>query len=95
MTGSYWCVLNRNVQIIKIILICVCVWFSVAIASPLSAATGRDTSIAAPDFPTYPAIKPNVEFWIDIFTKFSKSQGVMHDTRNLGIIYDIINLDAS
>ena len=95
MTGSYWCVLNRNVQIIKIILICVCVWFSVAIASPLSAATGRDTRIAAPDFPTYPAIKPNVEFWIDIFTKFSKSQGVMHDTRNLGIIYDIINLDAS
>lgn len=47
------------------------------------------------DFPLYPSIKPNVEFWIDIFTKFTKSQGVIHDNRNLGIIYEVVGLDAS
>ncbi len=47
------------------------------------------------DFPLYPSIKPNVEFWVDIFTKFSQFQGVIHDSRNLGRIYEIIKLDAS
>ena len=88
MTGSCWCVSKRN-------LVFLCIWFSVAMLPPLLAATSRDISAKAPDFPTYPSIKPNVEFWINIFTKFSKSQGVIHDTRNLGIIYDIVSLDVS
>ncbi|MCP4670543.1 MAG: transglycosylase SLT domain-containing protein [Desulfobacula sp.] len=66
----------------------------------LEAAVSLDQSLSPAstldlDFPLYPSIKPNVVFWVDIFTKFSKSQGVIHDSRNLGIIYEIIKLDSS
>ena len=47
------------------------------------------------DFPLYPAIRPNVDFWIRIFTKVSKHQGLLHDTKNLNLIYGTIRLDGS
>jgi len=89
--------MNRNNRFAKIMvaLIFLGSWFSFATLPKLLAATGQDSKITAPDFPVYPSIKPNVEFWIEIFTKFSKSQGVIHDTKSLGIIYDIVSLDAS
>ncbi len=97
MTASYRRVLNRNNRSLKTImaLIFLCLWFSLTAPLPLLSATTQDNNISASDFPIYPSIKPNVEFWIDIFTKFSKSQGVIHDARNLGIIYDVVSLDAS
>jgi len=61
----------------------------------VSQATHQSINLPDPDFPIYPSIKPNVEFWVDIFAKFSKFQGVIHDTRNLGIIYEVVKLDAS
>jgi membrane-bound lytic murein transglycosylase D len=75
-----------------------CLFFASAKVCPAKAATTPDvtTHIASdPDFPIYPSIKPNVEFWIDIFTKYSKSQGVMHDTHHLGVVYEIVDLDPS
>ena len=101
MTASCWQVLTRNIQFPKTImaLIFLCMWFFVATTTLLQASVSQSThqsvNLADTDFPIYPSIKPNVEFWIDIFTKFSKSQGVIHDTRNLGIIYEVVNLDAS
>jgi len=47
------------------------------------------------NFPLYPIIKPNVDFWVRIFSKTSKSQCLIHDNRNLGIVYDTINIDSS
>ena len=72
------------------------VFFYPAFLTHLSAATSS-TKLTAPDsdFPIYPIIKPNVNFWIDIFTKYSKSKGVIHDSRNLDIIYEVIKLDDS
>ncbi|WP_299976964.1 hypothetical protein [Desulfobacula sp.] len=97
MAASCWRVLNRNNRPLKTIIaiIFLCIWFFLTTPLPLLSATTRDNNVSASDFPTYPSIKPNVEFWIDIFTKFSKSRGVIHDTRNLGIIYDVVSLDAS
>jgi membrane-bound lytic murein transglycosylase D len=43
--------------------------------------------LAVLDFPFYPSIKPNVDFWIKIFAHTSKSQGVIHDNKNFGIVY--------
>ncbi|MEN8212407.1 MAG: lytic transglycosylase domain-containing protein, partial [Thermodesulfobacteriota bacterium] len=82
-------------------LVCFCfsaflfLFFQPGFTANLSAATDSDILTSDPDFPTYPAIKPNVEFWVDIFTKYSKSHGVIHDSRNLDIIYEIITLDDS
>ncbi|MBC8442139.1 MAG: transglycosylase SLT domain-containing protein [Deltaproteobacteria bacterium] len=97
MTTSYWRVLNRNNRSLKtiMVLISLCICFSLMAPLPLLSATTPDNNISASEFPIYPSIKPNVEFWIDIFTKYSKSQGVIHDIRNLGIIYDVVSLDAS
>ena len=43
-------------------------------------------------FPVYPSIKPNVDFWVRIFTQVSKFQGVVHDSRDLSIVYETIRL---
>ncbi|MGD2188130.1 MAG: lytic transglycosylase domain-containing protein, partial [Desulfobacterales bacterium] len=43
-------------------------------------------------FPVYDSIRPNVAFWKKIYTEYSTTQGVIHDKRNLGIIYGVIDL---
>ena len=94
MTLTYW---NRFTNS----LICFCfsaflfLFFQPGFTANLSAATGSAILTSDSNFPTYPAIKPNVAFWVDIFTKYSKSHGVIHDSRNLDIIYEIITLDDS
>lgn len=101
MTASCRHILNRNHQFFKTIitLIFLCIWILAATPPVLQALASQTTRhsiyTADPDFPAHPSIKPNVEFWIDIFTKFSKSQGVIHDTRNLDIIYEVVSLNTS
>ncbi len=71
-------------------------FFSLIFQPPsLMATTTKHIPTADFDFPSYPSIKPNIDFWIDIFTKYSASQGVIHDTRNLGLIYEVVRLDTS
>jgi membrane-bound lytic murein transglycosylase D len=47
---------------------------------------------AAELFPLYECIRPNVSFWKDIYSKYSTSQGVLHDRQNLGIVYEVVEL---
>jgi len=51
---------------------------------------GADT--ISGDFPVYDSIRPNISFWKKIYTEYATSQGVIHDKRNLGIIYEVIAL---
>jgi membrane-bound lytic murein transglycosylase D len=51
-----------------------------------------DTTGESDTFPVYDSIRPNVLFWKKIYTRYSTTQGVIHDKRNLAIIYDIIEL---
>jgi membrane-bound lytic murein transglycosylase D len=51
-----------------------------------------DTVMDSETFPIYDSIRPNVSFWEKIYTQYSTTQGVIHDKRNLGIIYDVIEL---
>ena len=50
--------------------------------------------IAAADhpFPVYAAIKPNVAFWKKVYATYPSNQGIIHDNRNLDIVYDVIKL---
>ena len=50
---------------------------------------------APEDFPIYPEIRPNVNFWIAVFTRYDKDQGIIHDSRDLSRIYGTIPLDPS
>ena len=59
----------------------------------LSSLPAGAVTLMEPDtFPVYDSIRPNVSFWIKIYTQYSTTQGVIHDKRNLGIIYDVIEL---
>ncbi|MCP3873740.1 MAG: transglycosylase SLT domain-containing protein [Desulfobacteraceae bacterium] len=97
MTASCWCGVNRYLRFFKPIICSIVFLLGLSfVANPLLfAATRVEIQTNDPDFPMYPSIKPNVDFWIDIFTKYSKSQGVIHHTKNLDIIYEVVRLDAS
>ena len=38
-------------------------------------------------------MQPNVEFWKKIYSQYSSRQGVLHDSKNLNIVYDVIELN--
>ena len=46
---------------------------------------------AAP-FPVYPSIEPNVKFWTKVYSEYSTARGILHDSKNLNIIYEVIDL---
>lgn len=50
------------------------------------------SSKAAEPFPLYPCIQPNVKFWEDIYSRYSTTQGVLHDMDDLSRIYGVIDL---
>jgi len=43
-------------------------------------------------FPKPAALDRDVNFWISIFTGYSTSEGVLHDNRNLAVVYEKIDL---
>jgi membrane-bound lytic murein transglycosylase D len=43
-------------------------------------------------FPAYESIKPNIEFWKKVYSEYTTSQVIIHDKRNLSLIYEIINI---
>ncbi|MCP4722265.1 MAG: lytic transglycosylase domain-containing protein, partial [Desulfobacteraceae bacterium] len=63
--------------------------------SPSHAATQEIEKPRIEIFPVYPSIVPNVAFWTDMFTRYTRSQGVIHDIRNLDRIYEVIRLDPA
>ena len=39
-------------------------------------------------FPQPAELQPDVDFWVDVFTTYGNDEGVLHDNRNLGIVYE-------
>ncbi|MFH1020076.1 MAG: LysM peptidoglycan-binding domain-containing protein [Pseudomonadota bacterium] len=46
-------------------------------------------------FPLYDCVTPNVSFWCDIYGKYPSSQGVLHDKRDLRIIYEVLDVEGT
>lgn len=48
------------------------------------------SGLAAADetFPQPAELQPDVDFWIDVFTVYGNDEGVLHDNRNLAIVYE-------
>ncbi len=38
-------------------------------------------------FPQPAELQPDIDFWIDVFTVYGNDEGVLHDNRNLAIVY--------
>jgi len=45
-------------------------------------------------FPVPAELQRDVDFWIDIFSHYSTDQGVLHDSRDLSVVYEQIDLPA-
>lgn len=43
-------------------------------------------------FPLPASLEPNVEFWRNVFAKWSRGQVAIHDNRHLGVVYQVANL---
>ncbi len=65
--------------------------FLFAIALPSMSQTG---STVAELFPTPEVLKPNVAFWKDVYARYSERDVIIHDAVNLGIVYEVVNLDS-
>jgi membrane-bound lytic murein transglycosylase D len=54
-------------------------------AAPLQA---QDT------FPQPVELRPDIDFWVSIFTRYTTDQGVLHDSRNLAVVYEVIDFES-
>lgn len=43
-------------------------------------------------FPVPDFLEPNVKFWENIYSRYTTTQGVLHDQENLAIVYTVVNL---
>jgi len=50
---------------------------------------------AAETFPIPAELQRDIDFWVDIFTRYTTAQGVLHDNRNLAVVYERIDLPAT
>lgn len=46
-------------------------------------------------FPQPAELQRDVDFWVSIFTRYSTSEGVLHDNRNLSIVYERTDMPSS
>ena len=49
---------------------------------------------ASETFPQPPELQADVDFWVSIFTRYSSEQGVLHDNRHLGVVYERIDMSS-
>jgi membrane-bound lytic murein transglycosylase D len=49
------------------------------------------TAVAEPDFTVPAALKPQVDFWINVFATYGRRHVVIHDTERLDRIYSIVD----
>ena len=53
------------------------------------------TARAAEPFPQPPELQPDVDFWVAVFTEYSTDEGVLHDNRNLAVVYERLEMPAT
>ena len=45
-------------------------------------------------FPQPVELQPDIDFWVSIFTRYTTDQGVLHDSRNLAVVYEVIDFES-
>ena len=61
---------------------------SILFASAISAQTDETS------FPQPPELQPDVDFWTSIFTRYDSNEGVLHDNRHLGVVYERLDMPS-
>jgi len=55
---------------------------------------GNSVEAASDPFPSFQCIQPNVAFWKKVYAEYPKSKGLIHDSQNLAIIYEVVTLET-
>jgi membrane-bound lytic murein transglycosylase D len=65
--------------------------------APAPAPPRRSVAARQPDFPKSPALVPRVEFWKRVYSEVDTGGGLLHDTDDLSVVYEVVTLpsDAS
>ncbi len=66
----------------------------IAFAALLAALGVTFEARAQETFPKPEALQPDVDFWVSIFTEYDSGEGVLHDNRNLAVVYERIDIPA-
>ena len=45
-------------------------------------------------FPFPEELQPDVDFWVSIFTRYGTDEGVLHDNRDLAVVYERIDMPS-
>ena len=57
------------------------------------------SAVAAPPatdaFPHPPGLEADIAFWARVYTEVDTNAGFLHDSRNLGVVYEVVRFDAS
>jgi len=56
------------------------------------AAWGESERHAANPFPTPAGLEPDVRFWTRVYTEVDTGSGLLHDSRNLAAVYEVIDV---
>jgi len=60
------------------------------LALALAAALVASSASASPELPSPASLAPNVRFWTRIYTEVDTQGGVIHDTENLDVVYEVL-----
>lgn len=69
---------------LRLLLVLACV------ASPYRAAARELPLEFGAQFPVSPAMAERVRFWVDVFTRFSRTEAVLHDRDDPMLVYDVV-----
>ncbi|MFW8600206.1 transglycosylase SLT domain-containing protein [Desulfobacterota bacterium M19] len=64
----------------------------ILLTTGLSGSAAPPVEAAINPFPLYNDIKPNVKFWKIVYSRYSSRHGLLHDSKNLAVIYEVIDL---
>ena len=56
---------------------------------------GLSGTVAAETFPLPAELQPDVDFWVAIFSHYSTEEGVLHDNRNLAVVYESVPMPST
>ena len=62
------------------------------VSTLFAAATSAQTDETS--FPQPPELQPDVDFWTSIFTRYDSNEGVLHDNRHLGVVYERMDMPS-
>lgn len=79
-------ILNMNVMMNRLRV----VFFLFVLFCPVRLLSSTITYTSAEKFPLPKELEPAVQFWIKIYTEYNTNEYVLHDARNLLVIYEVV-----